>query len=174
MTKLLVAFRNFAKSPTNVSGKSSLENQNTHLMFYNFFSPKIVSFIRQCGKILLSLADHWRQYGASALHAGYKHTRRIWNTYCFSTPTTAARTRSMLRYSACLVNYLAQQSGCQYSEKTRSYFGMKQKAANDTIMASLSDTKECNRTNNRWILQVLKLFCNETFLVIIFLWYSCL
>jgi len=33
----------------NVSGKSCRENQNTHFMFHNMF-PKIVPFMRQCGK----------------------------------------------------------------------------------------------------------------------------
>jgi hypothetical protein len=70
MTKLIVSFRNFAKSPVNVSGKSSLENQNTHFTLNNFSFPKIMPFMK-CGKIFLSRSNHKRQYGASALHAGY-------------------------------------------------------------------------------------------------------
>jgi len=33
----------------NVSDKSCRENQNTHFVFSNFF-PKIVPFMRKCGK----------------------------------------------------------------------------------------------------------------------------
>jgi len=33
----------------NVSDKSCTENQNTHFVFSNF-PPKIVPFMRQCGK----------------------------------------------------------------------------------------------------------------------------
>jgi hypothetical protein len=55
----------------NVSNKYCRENQNTHFMFNNFFSPKIVPFMRQYGKILYSQAGHRRQYGACALHAWY-------------------------------------------------------------------------------------------------------
>ena len=71
MTKLIVSFRNFARSPVNISGKSFLENQNTHFMLNNFSIPKIVPFMRYCGKILLSRENYKRKYGASALHAGY-------------------------------------------------------------------------------------------------------
>ena len=34
----------------NVSDKSCSENQTTHCMLNNFFFPKIVPFMRQCGK----------------------------------------------------------------------------------------------------------------------------
>jgi len=33
----------------NVSDKSCRENQNTHIRFHNFL-PKIMPFMRQCGK----------------------------------------------------------------------------------------------------------------------------
>jgi hypothetical protein len=36
----------------NVSDKSCTENKNTHFVVGNFFSPKIVPFMRLCGKIL--------------------------------------------------------------------------------------------------------------------------
>jgi hypothetical protein len=60
----------------NISDIICRENQNTHFIFNNFFFPKI-----------------HRPYGAYALHAGYNHTLRICNTYCFSTATMVARTR---------------------------------------------------------------------------------
>jgi hypothetical protein len=44
----------------NVSDKSCRENQNTHFMFNNLF-PKIVLFMRKCGKIWYSRTGH-RQY----------------------------------------------------------------------------------------------------------------
>jgi len=77
----------------NVSNKSCRENQNTHLMFSNFFS-KIALFVRR-GKILHSRIGH--RSGARALHAEYTrlqiHTRRICNICCFYTATMAARMR---------------------------------------------------------------------------------
>jgi hypothetical protein len=45
MSKLIAAFRNFAKAPKNVSDKNCRENQNTHFMFNKGF-PKIVPFVR--------------------------------------------------------------------------------------------------------------------------------
>jgi hypothetical protein len=47
----------------NISDKISRENQNTRFMFYNFFFSKIVPFMRERGKILLSRQathDKWR------------------------------------------------------------------------------------------------------------------
>jgi hypothetical protein len=41
----------------NVLGKSCRESQNTHFMFYNSF-PKIVPFMRCCGKIWYSQTGH--------------------------------------------------------------------------------------------------------------------
>jgi len=43
-------------------------------------SSEIVSFMRQCGKLLTSRTGHRRQNGACALHAGYygyKHAFRV-------------------------------------------------------------------------------------------------
>ena len=61
-------------------------------MFSKCF-PKIVHFIRKCGKIWYSQTGHRWQY--SRLHAGtlrVKTTCRICNNYCFSTKTTVTRT----------------------------------------------------------------------------------
>jgi hypothetical protein len=63
---------------TNVSNKSCIENQNTHVMPNNFF-PKTVPFIRQCRKMWWNQRHCNWQYGG-ALHAGlvrlhaHKHT----------------------------------------------------------------------------------------------------
>jgi hypothetical protein len=48
----------------NVSDKSCRENQNTHFMFNSFF-PKIVPFMRQCGKIWYSRTGHRWQYNTA-------------------------------------------------------------------------------------------------------------
>jgi hypothetical protein len=47
----LIIITQFILRMRNVSDKSCRENQNTHIMFNNYFS-KIVQFMRQCGKIL--------------------------------------------------------------------------------------------------------------------------
>jgi len=64
----------------NVSDKSCGEHQNRHLMFNNTF-PKIMPFIRHCGKKWYSQTGHWWPYGTCALHAGWlrpqKHTHNM-------------------------------------------------------------------------------------------------
>jgi hypothetical protein len=45
----------------NVSGRICRESQEAHFMFNNFF-PKIVPFMRQCGKIWYSQTGHRWQY----------------------------------------------------------------------------------------------------------------
>jgi len=55
----------------NVSDKSCAENQNTHPMFIFPPPPKIVPFMRMCGKVQYSQAGHRRQRGTSALRDGY-------------------------------------------------------------------------------------------------------
>ena len=84
----------------NVSDKICKENQNTHFVFNNspLPPPKIVPFVRKCGKIWYSRAGHRWQYTTAhaycTLHTlGYRHTLRIFNTYCFSTATKVTRTR---------------------------------------------------------------------------------
>jgi len=42
---------------------------------------------------MYSGTGHGWQYRTRALHAGYKYTLRMCNTYCFSTATMVARTR---------------------------------------------------------------------------------
>jgi hypothetical protein len=55
--------------------------------------PKIVPFMRYCGKILSSGAGHRRQYNMAHAHCMLdKHTLTICNTYWFSTATMVART----------------------------------------------------------------------------------
>jgi len=53
----------------NVSHKSCTESQNTHFMFNNFF-PKVVPFMRQCGKTWKNQTGHIRQNGACAMCVG--------------------------------------------------------------------------------------------------------
>jgi len=54
--------------------KSCRENRNTHFMFNNIFQ-------KSCGKMLQNRAGHRWQYGAFALHAGYRrlqiHTKIV-------------------------------------------------------------------------------------------------
>ena len=62
----------------NVSHQNCRENQNARFMFNNFF-PKIVPFLRQCGKIWWSRRGHkWQYNSAHALglldNQGYRHT----------------------------------------------------------------------------------------------------
>jgi len=47
----LITCRSVLLRMSNVSDKSGKENQNTHFMF-NDSPPKILSFMRWCGKIL--------------------------------------------------------------------------------------------------------------------------
>jgi len=54
-THFFIIYRAVLLRMRNVTDRNRRENQNTHFMFSNlffFFPPKIVSFIRQCGKIL--------------------------------------------------------------------------------------------------------------------------
>ena len=52
----------------NVSGKRCTENQNAHSMSNNFL-PKIVPFIRRCGKIWQSRTGHRWQYTSNTKRA---------------------------------------------------------------------------------------------------------
>jgi len=54
----------------NVSETPCRQNQNTHFMFKKILL-KIVSFSRQCGKLLYSRTGHRWQNGGCALHAGH-------------------------------------------------------------------------------------------------------
>jgi len=47
-----------------VSDKRCRENQNTHFIFIKVF-PKVVQFMRHCGKIWYSRRDHRWQYNAA-------------------------------------------------------------------------------------------------------------
>ena len=81
----------------NVSDKSCRENQNTHLVFSNYFFLQNGAVYEimwknnvHPGRPQMTI---WR---ACALHAGYLrlqiHTLRICNTYSFSTATVVAQT----------------------------------------------------------------------------------
>ena len=89
---------------TNVVEK----RKKTHFMFNNFF-PKIVPFMRYCGKILYSHGGYRWQYYACALQAGLlrlqTHTQ-ICNSYWYSTATMVERTRlNVTLYVHCLCCY---------------------------------------------------------------------
>jgi hypothetical protein len=58
-----------------------VEKIKTPILCSITFFPKIVAFMRKCGKILQNRAGHRWQYGACALRAGYKLI--ICNTYFF-------------------------------------------------------------------------------------------
>ena len=53
----------------NASNKSCRENQNTHFVLSNFFSPALRVFMRKCGRSLCSQRGRTWQY-RGALHAG--------------------------------------------------------------------------------------------------------
>ena len=76
----------------NVSYKRRRENQNIHFIFSNFFPPPEIIWVMWKNTVkpdrLLMTISH----GACALHAGYRHTLGICNTYCFSTATVVTRT----------------------------------------------------------------------------------
>ena len=64
-------------------------------MFNELFS-KIMPFMRQCGKYFRSgrATDDSTAHDHCMLgNYGYKHTLITYNTYCFPTATTVARTR---------------------------------------------------------------------------------
>jgi hypothetical protein len=89
----MIIFRSVLLRMRNVSDKSCTENQNTHFMFRNLF-PKSCRLWDNVEKILeeRGRSQMTIQYGACSLHAGYRHTLRICNTYCFSTTTMVTRT----------------------------------------------------------------------------------
>ena len=64
-----------------------VEKIKTHILCSIIIFPKIVHFMRKCGKILHSRKGHRRLYGACALDAGYRRLQTyIKNTYLFSFP----------------------------------------------------------------------------------------
>jgi hypothetical protein len=72
-----------------------VEKIKTHFMLNNLF-PKIMPFMRWCGKIWYSQTGYRWQYNmAHALcmldNWGYRHTLRICNTYCLSMATMVWR-----------------------------------------------------------------------------------
>jgi len=83
-----------------------IEEIKTYVFCPITFVSRIVSFMRQCGKILYSQRSHRWQYGSHCMldNWGYKHILRICNTYCFSSATMVTRTRLYvtLHYTAYL------------------------------------------------------------------------
>jgi len=76
-----------------------------HFMFNILFSPKIVPFMRSCGKIWYSHAGHGWQYkmahcafNAGQLRQEYRNTLVIFNIYCLFAATMVTRTLSLLHY----------------------------------------------------------------------------
>ena len=68
-----------------------VEKMKTHILCsITFFPPKIVLFMRYCGKILQCRTGHRWQYYTTHAHCfpdtwDYKYTHRLCNTHCFST-----------------------------------------------------------------------------------------
>jgi len=98
-----------------------VEKIKTHILCsitFFFFPPKIVPFMRKCGKILYSLADHRWQYGACGLHVGYvslqthTHTHTHTHTGCvifFAFPLQWLHERAWMlcyTYIACIVELM--------------------------------------------------------------------
>ena len=81
--------RSFLLRMRNVSDNSCRENQNTHFLFSNLFFPKIMPFMRKCGKNILERGRTqmtvWRMrivcWITKTTHT-HKH-KQICNTYCF-------------------------------------------------------------------------------------------
>ena len=80
----------------NVSDKNCRKKSKNTFYVRKRFS-KILSFMRQSGKILYSRAGHILKKGGIRIAfsdtQGYKHTLKICNTSCLSTATIVARTR---------------------------------------------------------------------------------
>jgi hypothetical protein len=77
------------------SGKSCIGNKKKHILCsvtFFFFVSKIVPFMKYVEKCHIARQVAW-QYGACALHAGFKHILTICNTYLSSTATMVARMR---------------------------------------------------------------------------------
>ena len=72
-----------------------LDRKSKHTFYINSLFFRIVPFITKSGKLLYIRAGQRRQYGACALHAGYRrlqtHTHGMCNTYCLSTATKFTR-----------------------------------------------------------------------------------
>ena len=105
----------------NVSNEIRTENEDTHFMFNNIFSLKIMPYMRQRGKILYGRTGHrWKSgtctFTLDAL--GYKHTFSICNIYCFSTTTMVARTLLSVMFNIhCLSCYCFNvMSLCKYQD----------------------------------------------------------
>ena len=84
------------------------ENQNTHfIIFSNFLPEKVVTFVRQCGKMLHIRTGHRWHNAAHSLcmldNKGYKHTVKMCDTYCFPTANIVTLTRhNIIVYFHCL------------------------------------------------------------------------
>jgi len=104
--------RSFLLIMKNIS--KIVEKIETHFMLNNFFfPPKIMPFMRWCGKILYRVGqatDDNMAHAHCMLDAyGYKYTLRLCNAHCSSTATVVAQRASMSRYKylACPVPYNA-------------------------------------------------------------------
>jgi len=99
------------------------ENQNTNfIIFSNFFSEKVVPFLRHCRKTLYSRRGHRWHNGAHSLcmlgNKGYKHTVKMCNTYCFPTANIVKQTRHNITvYLQYLSDYIFERSAHLPSDK---------------------------------------------------------
>ena len=106
----LIISRSVCLRMRNVSDKSCRQNQNTRIMFNNFFlffeNRAVYEIIWK--NIVQPDRPHitiWHMRIACWIPKGHKHTLRICNTCCFFTATIISRRASMLRYSSivCIV-----------------------------------------------------------------------
>jgi len=84
-----------------------VEKIKTQFYFQYFFPPKIVSFMRWCGKIWYSQTGHrWQCNTAHALcmldNYGYRHPLTMCNTYCFSRAMVMRTLHNATLYVHCL------------------------------------------------------------------------
>jgi hypothetical protein len=82
-----------------------IDKIKTRILLSVTFSPKIMPFMRYCGKIRYSPTGHrWQYNTAHALgmvdNQGYRHTLGICNTFCFS--SAKRHDVSVYTYIACL------------------------------------------------------------------------
>jgi hypothetical protein len=106
LVTLMVVSRSILLTMRNVLDKICIENQNTHCMFNNFFSPKIVPLLDNGEKRCRAGQDT----DDNRMHDGYlrlhTHTHRICNAHCFSTVTMVAGTRlDVTLYVHCMSCY---------------------------------------------------------------------
>jgi hypothetical protein len=98
-----------------VSDKSCRENQNTLLFSATFFENRVYVFglwdnVEKCCRVRQATDDNMAHAHCILDNWAYKHTLRIYNTYCISTATMVTRTRF-------IVTFLRSDTGEHWREK---------------------------------------------------------